>query len=175
MRSVIAAVLLLVAAVGTAHAHAIKVFAYVEDDHVVGSVYFPGGGRAVGVPVRLVDAAGRELAAATTDAEGGFTLDLPAQPGNYTVVTQSIDGHRAECPLRVGGGSAPAPAAPADAPTREALPPAVATRLDALYRRLEEYETRVRLHDILGGIGYIVGVAGIYLYAVSRRRSDSPT
>lgn len=39
----------------------------------------------------------------------------------------------------------------------------------ALRDQLHEYEQRVRLRDILGGIGYIVGIAGLAFYFLGVR------
>lgn len=53
---------------------------------------------------------------------------------------------------------------------------AVREQVQPLREQIEGYEERRRLHDILGGIGYIVGVAGIafYFLGVSRRRARGP-
>ena len=37
-------------------------------------------------------------------------------------------------------------------------------------KMIEEENRRVRLTDILGGIGYILGLAGVALYFLSRRK-----
>ena len=37
-----------------------------------------------------------------------------------------------------------------------------------LREQLDRYEEKVRLHDILGGIGFIVGAMGLVLYVKSR-------
>jgi len=46
----------------------------------------------------------------------------------------------------------------------------VARHVRPLREQLEEYEQKVRLHDVLGGIGYIFGVAGIAMYLASRKK-----
>jgi nickel transport protein len=42
----------------------------------------------------------------------------------------------------------------------------------ALQEQLTRYENRMRLRDILGGIGYILGLAGIAFYFLGVRRKD---
>ena len=43
-------------------------------------------------------------------------------------------------------------------------------QLTALRRQLDEYEAKVRWHDVLGGIGFILGLAGVGLLVMNRRR-----
>ncbi len=49
---------------------------------------------------------------------------------------------------------------------------AIARHVKPLREQLEEYEQKIRLHDILSGIGYIFGVAGIAMYLASRKNSN---
>lgn len=49
---------------------------------------------------------------------------------------------------------------------------AVAQKLRPLQREIAELRDEVRLHDILGGIGYIVGIAGIAFYFLGVRRRE---
>jgi len=46
---------------------------------------------------------------------------------------------------------------------------AIAAQLDDIRERLERMETAVRWRDLLGGIGYILGTAGIAFYLMARR------
>jgi nickel transport protein len=46
----------------------------------------------------------------------------------------------------------------------------VSRQIRPLREQLEAYETKIRLHDTLGGIGYIVGVAGIAFYIFGLRK-----
>ena len=43
-------------------------------------------------------------------------------------------------------------------------------QISALRQQLNDYEDKVRWHDVLGGIGFIVGFAGIWLLATGRRK-----
>ena len=58
-----------------------------------------------------------------------------------------------------------------DTKLREAVESAVARQMRPLRRELQACRKTVRFHDIVGGIGYIVGIAGILFYLKSRRRS----
>ena len=45
----------------------------------------------------------------------------------------------------------------------------VSRQIRPLREQLEAYESTIRLHDTLGGIGYIIGIAGIAFYFMGRR------
>ena len=47
---------------------------------------------------------------------------------------------------------------------------AVAKRIRPLVREIGELKEEVRFHDILGGIGYILGLAGVAFYFLGVRR-----
>jgi len=47
---------------------------------------------------------------------------------------------------------------------------AVAKRIRPLVREISELKEEVRFHDILGGIGYILGLAGVAFYFLGVRR-----
>jgi len=48
----------------------------------------------------------------------------------------------------------------------------VAMRVRPLARELKEFKEEVRFRDVLGGIGYIVGLAGLAFYFLGVRRRD---
>lgn len=41
-----------------------------------------------------------------------------------------------------------------------------------LRQEFDEFRQEIRLHDVLGGIGYILGLMGMVLYVVNRRRTS---
>ena len=46
----------------------------------------------------------------------------------------------------------------------------LSAQIDALRWQVHESDERLRLRDILGGIGFILGLAGVALYMKARRR-----
>ena len=190
---VLFAVLVALLSGGSAFAHKLKVFATAEGTRICGYVYFPGGGRAKAVKVEVLGPAGTKLGEATTDGKGEFTFEARVRC-DHTLVADSGDGHRAtflleaaELPdaLPTPGGpkaeDAPKPSAagPAPRPVPQAplapeltqmLDEAVARHVRPLREQLERYEEKRRLHDILGGIGYIVGITGLAFYFLGARR-----
>lgn len=159
LRPIAATVLLLAA--GAACAHGLVLTAQGEGTHVSGQVRYSDNTPAVGifVEVRATEGDGPPLAEASTDAEGRFRLPAPATRP-LRVIAEGEEGHRAEVvahavPLVVGG------TADTDA--------AVAT-LRLLREDISRLESRIRLQDVIGGIGYIVGIAGIAAWLAARRR-----
>ena len=185
------AVLALALSGGWASAHKLKVFATAEGAAIRGYVYFPGGGRAKGVKVVAQDPSGARLGETTTDGKGEFALQATVRC-DHTLVAETLDGHKAtfvveaadlpeDLPPLAGGAPAetketPAPAAPSveHANARELkklVEEAVARELRPLREQLEGYEARVRVHEVIGGIGYIVGVCGVVFYLLARRKA----
>jgi nickel transport protein len=184
----VSAVLLLMAA--PAQAHKLKVFAAAVGPRIEGRAYFVGGGAAVGVRIRVEDPGGREIAAITADGEGRFQFTATARV-DHVIVADAGDGHRSRLTLPAGDlpASLPAPAeeiaAAAAEPEPETAPPprlavapaqlqdlvgeAVARQILPLRRQLDAHQDQVRLRDIVGGIGYIVGLAGLALWLAARR------
>jgi nickel transport protein len=188
---------LIILAAPPALAHKLKVFALVDGDHIAGSAYFVGGAKATGAAITVTDPQGTELARLVPDAEGAFRF-TPTQQVDHVIIADTGDGHVARWTLPAdtlpsGLGTAtltagPEPSAAAMAP-RETAPAqpttmtpfsdealaaaieqAVARQLRPLREQLEAHDSRVRLQDVLGGIGYIAGLAGLGLWWYGARR-----
>ncbi len=183
-----------------AFAHKTHVFAYVQGKAIQGEVYFSGGSPAREATVAMFDPSGKKLGEATTDEKGEFSYQ-PRVRCDHRVVFDSGDGHAAE--YTVAGGELPAdlptPANPApQAETTEkpdadespvelvtqspepnekelhaTIEAAVARQIIPLRKQLDRYEQKTRLRDILGGIGYILGLMGLTYYLLSRRNQKS--
>lgn len=184
-----------------ASAHRLKVFATAEGRKISGYAYFPGGGRAVRVPVLATGPGGEELGRTTTDEKGCFSLEAKWRC-DHTLVVETPDGHKAtyrveaaelpsDLPPLGGAGRQGAPRPQghgtgekgqpqvAAGPVKsgqvleDAVARAVARELRPLREQLERYEAKRRLHDIIGGIGYILGISGVAFYLLARRRGGS--
>jgi nickel transport protein len=184
--------LLLVLAAGfpsAAWAHKLNVFAHVEGTQIQGRAYFPGKVPAREIQVTAVAPDGRELGRTKTDQDGRFVLAV-RERCETKIVAAGDDGHGAEFILHAAempaelprtvpaeaeaGGPPPAPPA-----AGQPLPPGhnVAGQIEALRAQVVElreqvydYEQRLRLRDVLGGLGYILGLAGLACYLLSRRK-----
>ena len=190
----------LVAVGGPAEAHRLKLFVTALDGEISGYAFFVGGGRPDGVEVFARDATGAEVFRGRTDDSGAFRWRA-ATPVDHVVTVDAGDGHRVEGTIsgdRLGAvagplvtpsaanGAAAAPAvatgagapdaacaAPVDAAALAALVDrAVARQLRPLIEAIDQAEGRVRVNDLVGGVGMIAGLAGAGLWAMSRRRRN---
>ena len=151
------------------------VFARVEGKTIQGRASFHDGAPAKNADVKAFDPAGEEIGRTKTDEQGKFSLEARFHC-DYRLLVDTSDGHGAEYTIA-------AKTLPADLPARDvAAGPAVRTAadaggdpgqlsdsallkeihadVDALQDQMDRYEHSVRFRDILGGIGFIVGLAG---------------
>jgi len=179
-------------------AHKLRVFAAAEGPLITGSAYFAGGGAATGARIRILDTQNRTLAEPTPDAAGRFSYRAQAAT-DLLIVAETGDGHRTEWRIPASDltGSFPttdpgtperptaapsAPAAPPPTPAPTGLDPlltaaiegAVARQIRPLREELLAFQDQTRLRDILGGIGYILGLMGLALWWRSRRTAARP-
>lgn len=179
---------------GTALAHKVNVFAYLEGGRIKGEGYFAGGDKAQASLVEVLDGQGKLAATTHTDREGQFSLDLPAGAvGPLRVVLKAGQGHQGEYTLREeelrGAPPSPPKAQTPSAPSNPVSTPAsgaaqapgeLEERLGRLLeQRLQPLTAQVAklgadrgvgLTDVLGGLGYILGLMGLAAYLKSRRK-----
>ncbi len=141
-----------------ARAHGLWVSAHAEGEAVVGQARYSDQGPATGLFIDVLDpASGAVLAQDSSGTDGRFRIAVPPRPA-YRVVAEGDEGHRAEAEaVRV------APAGTDPAASDETL------RL--LRDDIARLERRIRLQDVLGGIGYILGLAGLGAWLMARRRA----
>lgn len=178
-----------------AFAHQLNVFATVEGKTIHGKAYFRGGAPAQEVPVKALDPAGEEIGRTTTDAKGRFSLDAKFRC-DHRLLVDAGEGHGGEylivaaalpvdLPHRGNGDATllPDPVPTADRSNPPLVSPATASdkqikalraQLAQLQADVNRYEQRVRLSDILGGIGYILGLSGAAFYFLGLRRKHAP-
>lgn len=186
------ALLLVCLPLSSASAHKIRAFGYAEGAVINGSVYFSGNSPAPGAHIRVVDPAGVIVAETTSDAQGRFRV-VARQRVDHRIVVDAGDGHHseytvaaAELPMSLpdpatrSTGSA-ATAAPGQADVADVSPQtsnealeaiierAVARQVGPVREQLVSYEDEVRWRDVLGGLGYILGITGLALWLRSGR------
>jgi nickel transport protein len=192
-------------------AHKMVVFATCTGKRIEGEVYFHGGTAARNVEVTLVGPQGRQLGETQTDGEGKFTFPVRFRC-DHKVIADAGSGHGAEYTVAAdelpeslpppGGGDEAGPPADsaqqgaANRPTEQRVADAdpknteaelqelraIARQLEALRREMNQYHNQLRLRDVLGGLGYILGIMGVVFYFLGVRRkekksagTDSPT
>jgi nickel transport protein len=156
-------------------AHSIDVSAAVEGKTIQGKASYHDGAPVGNADVRAFDPEGEEIGRTKTDSQGKFKIEA-AFRCDHRLLIDANDGHGAEYTIS-------AKALPADLPPRDhstvspdmpaahiesdrqrprdsALLAGIHDDVDALQEQLDRYEQRIRFRDILGGIGFIVGLSG---------------
>ncbi|MDQ2078620.1 cobalamin biosynthesis protein CbiM [Xanthobacteraceae bacterium Astr-EGSB] len=184
----------------SAQAHRLKLFVSVDGMTVSGYAFFIGGGRPQDVDFVVKDAAGAPVHRGRTDEKGAFawtaaapadyTLSLDTGDGHFADEKIPADRFSLTAPAIAAAVQAPAETPPAaDSPASTAAPSpatidpetltrlveaaaerAVARQLRPLIEAQNLAEARLRFNDIMGGVGMIVGLAGLAAWAMSRRR-----
>ena len=175
------AALAVVLCASPAFAHKLHVFACVQGKVISGEVYFSGGNPARGAKITLFDPSGKKLGEATSDDEGNFTY-RPRVRCDHRVVVDTGDGHAAEYTVSASelpdnldpkGDPAPQSPEPDGKKLKEMIEEAVARQVVPLRKQLDHYEQKTRLRDVLGGIGYILGIMGLVYYFLGKRKAKS--
>ncbi len=161
-------------------AHGMKITLRVDaQGAVVGSASY-GAHPVVNAQVRFLAPDGVALGEVTSDAQGAFTFPVKERCTLRVVITEG--SHRGEkvlpestfpssLPLR-GGGGASAPARTVDTSALSSVvEAAVARRLESVEVLLQKQADANRLRDVLGGIGYILGLAGVGFYVAGRAKA----
>jgi len=183
---VIGAALVLWLSAAGAEAHSVYIFAFQENSQICTNSYFGGKNKVRGGRVSMATASGTVLAVAQTDERGDACFAPPESSQDLIFTVEAGDGHRAEFKLPASGiegsltsnrqpverggaaGTSPSPA-PAGALTRDDLREA----LSPIMRKLAEMESaqnnRIDFRDIIGGLGWIIGLAGTGLWVAGRK------
>lgn len=178
-----------------AWAHKVVAGAYASGDRIEGEIGFSDGEMAKNVLVEAFSEDGRKLGETRTDDQGVF-LFTPEQPVVHVFRADLGAGHvvevrieLAELPAKLAGKGNPATAEPdgtepaasargagASAPAvlseaqRELIAEAVRAEIRPLRREIIAYKEKNDLQAILGGIGYIAGLFGLWFFLAARRQ-----
>jgi len=181
-RSLAFAFLMLAGMPSAAYAHKLKVFAIVADQEVQGYAFFIGGGRAAHANWSA-SAGGNPLVSGHTDDQGRFAFATPASVADTVVTVNTGEGHVASSSLPASQFLGMADPSPADdapgvpasgnrAQNQSALVEAAVQRQVApLMERIEEMDSRLSFTDIVSGTCLILGLGGMALWAMGRRRA----
>ncbi|WP_446011943.1 hypothetical protein [Candidatus Electrothrix sp.] len=172
-----------------AHAHKLNVFAWGSDRQIYGETFFNGGRKAKNITVQVQNAESHSLVLTTqTNALGEFQFTLPQQVVqqqlDLLVSADSGDGHRGEWLLEaseyLGPESTTADPSTAlmntvdTAAVREIVRQELKRELIPIKKDLaERQEKKVRLQDILGGIGCIIGLAGLLAWFQAKKKTST--
>lgn len=194
MKKIVLILVFSLVAIGAADAHKVTIFAWAEGDTVYTESKFSGGKKVRDGKVEVFDAGGALLLEGRTDDNGGFSFMIP-QTTDLNVVLTAGMGHQNSWRLSAAElGAEVAESAPPDVVesasrigtgTPEAHSGLSAGEVEAIVARQLEQKlrplTRIlvatqdrgpTLSDILGGIGYILGLVGLGAYLRCRKDSQ---
>ncbi|PIE66494.1 MAG: hypothetical protein CSA26_00695 [Desulfobacterales bacterium] len=183
----------------SAFAHKIRIFAWDEGDIVHTESKFSGGKAARKAEVNVIDkASGQIVISGITDYKGNFSFSfkdyqIQPHPGQlFKIRVNSGDGHVNSWIYEIPPSTTnrkesqphPQEALPSQAATVTQLPQTVISQKkleQILEQKLNEKLAPIQksiaeslnpdptLQDILGGIGYLIGIAGIIAYMKSKK------
>ena len=172
-------------------AHKVIIFAYVEGDRVYTESYFSDGKKCIDSKIEVFDNQGNKLLEGLTDGEGEFSFEVPPEDGDLKIVLDVGMGHRAEYSISadelrgVAGLIKEEPEESVSVISPETssvdlkeiqslIEDALDKKLEPIMREMREIkksqEDKISLTEIIGGIGYIIGIFGIVAYFLSRKR-----
>lgn len=151
------------------HAHGMRISVVPSAEGLAGRVWYSDETAAAGNAVLLHDGSGRELQSTLSDAEGRFAFRA-IEPGDYLVVADGEEGHRAEARITLGAVAAVVASPALAEQDAAALAALLRSELEPLREDIARFEQRIRLSDLIGGIGFIAGLAGLLMAWRAQRR-----
>ncbi len=175
--------------VAEAYSHGVRVFAWVEGESIQVEAAFRGGRPAGNAKITVKTGDGRILVRGLTDDHGLFRFPVPEEAKraeiDLEIIADSGPGHRARWLLEASdylkspiiSDSIPIDSGKKTEPGREEghhpeneineqtlrriITEELDHKLDPIRRQLQKNRDRVGIRDITGGIGWILGLAGI--------------
>jgi len=177
----------------SAVAHRVNIFAWVDGDTVYTRSKFSGGKLVKEGDVVVYDLNGKQLLSGKTDAQGEFSFEIPEKTG-MKIVIQAGTGHRGEWTIPVDeieglsqSKTTSVPPVESVSVTPEKQTAVSPMNLDEIRQVVEKsldqklkpvlnilvesQQSGPTLRDILGGIGYILGLMGLGAYIHFRRKT----
>lgn len=181
---------LLLPIVPPAHAHGVYIFAWAEGDTVYTDSYFSSKKKVKDGLVKVFNSSGDLLLEGKTNDNGEFSFKIPGN-GSLLLVLEAGTGHGAEFLLEddeiTGLEESPAPPQASDGPhgpppapsqedldrIRTVVEETLDERLKPITRALAKLQQNQgpELTEIIGGIGYIIGIMGLVLYFRNKKKS----
>lgn len=171
-------------------AHRVNIFAYRQKGQIVGESYFADGSPCKKCKIELYDDKGLKIAETQTDEHGKFVLTTE-KVGELKVVVEAGEGHRAEHKLEALHSEKKLEKLKKTSVFEEKkgekkvgleeVSILKQTVEEAIDNKLQEFKAeillevkkernKIYLRDILGGIGYILGVWGLFAILKNRKK-----
>ncbi len=168
---------LTILAPGSASAHRVNIFAWVQDAHIHGEGYFASGKKCIGCSVIMYGSRGEKIEEGVTDQKGMFFFKCPAGRDQVKLVLNAGMGHRAETVVDVknpdfspGNGNIFTKRTDQERCEMEQL---LDHKLESLLkevRAIRKAQEDLSFKDVISGLGYIFGLMGLALYGFGKRK-----
>jgi len=175
--------LLLISITTETFAHGLYLFADALQNHIEGRAYYANQTPANYEQVLLYDQENTLLQKSVTNEQGHFRFNVE-KPQTYKIVLQAEEGHRAET-LVVFSQSKTLGLEQqlqqalenkfqfqppnTDKNLEQLLTTILQKELQPLKEQIDQYEHKIRWHDILGGLGYLFGLTGFWFFLRTRK------
>ena len=186
----------------TVFAHKVMVFAWVDGDTIHTRSKFSGGKKAINADILVYNKDNELLLQGKTDQKGEFSFQIPARTDLRIVLNASM-GHKGEWKIlsdEITGAPAPdqkksehsggEPSADSFAyngsdlqhrstsftkeEIRDIIEKTLDRKLDPVIKMLEDSYTKgPEIKDVIGGLGYIFGLAGVALYFSNGKKNKN--
>lgn len=174
----------------SALAHKVSIFAWVEAGQVHTESKFSGGRRVNAGRIEVFDHKGNKRLDGTTDAQGYFAFPVPDKAESLKIILNAGMGHGNHWLVTAQELGAAAPTETpvvtrkssddADIATGHDVTPSIGPSIQhmveqALDKKLAPIKAQLSeqvwgLRDILGGLGYIIGLVGLASYLQNRKQ-----
>ena len=173
------------------HAHKVYLFAWTEGDRIYTESYLSGNKKIKDGTIKVFDSEGNELLNGKTDENGEFSFQVP-EITDLKIVLEASMGHGAEYLFKKSELSPDHTHADEKVPdintgkeleaedqltaVRDMLRKEFEMTLDARLEPLKKELAKLRedkgpgITEVIGGIGYILGIMGIIAYMKSRKK-----
>jgi nickel transport protein len=142
-------------------AHELRLFATAEGKEIAGRVYFEGGDGVAGAKITVLGPDHEVLREVITGPGGRFRFEVRLQ-ADHILHARTIDLHEAEILIK-RTDLAGLHAASSDEPAATNQVVELQEELTRLREELDRTKHEIRLRDILGGIGLILGLFGLLI------------
>jgi len=160
-------------------AHRVDVFPYIENGKIVVEGYFSDGTPARNSKVEIYNEKGGKIAEGETNKEGICSFPIPENNQRLKIVLIASMGHRAETIFTFGKEIKKSVQGVKKEEEKEKksitevnaieVEKSVEEAIKPLIKMMEEERRRIRISDVIGGIGYILGIFGLIALLYKRK------
>jgi len=168
-------------------AHKINVFTYKEGNKIFVEGYFQDGVPTKNSVVEIYNEEGEKIIEGKTNSEGVFSFDIP-NAKKIKVVLNADMGHKAETEMELqkeekkefkkeeiktqkGNKKIESDEIQKNFDEeiiKKIVEESVERAINPVLKEIQKEKKKTRISDVIGGIGYIFGILGIYLYFKGR-------